>query len=545
MAQTTYVARAQRFCRQYRSPNLSARWSSLSSAAEAAERIQSERWLHITSDLAPQLSPHLEAEGEPDTLDYLDAYSLCAEHADSLHRAYAGCVAYRIELPDAAAGLDLVSLSARVFSDPYNVYGARIAAAKSASALPDSDWTVIREGLDADGVEGVDYQSAVAPRTTNELVTIAYGANELVTLELSEGVIISAVGKYLWVYLSLEEYAYARSGWLEGSSRIEPIFTLVFSAAIAGYAEGDSIGGGYPSSETVLAVAGVAAAPIIPSVSSHTATWPTLEEPKYNTIHQAGRVTYFATLDTSEKARSAYAQLLAGAPGNNQSATAPDGENDGKLWTHKRLTGSSGYSPLQPGLAAGIMGTDAATDLVVAAASYYMIPCMMPRAAMRNIILLNGASALDLGGVGIQLTPWFIASPSDLSTAGTRFNHCFIMLALTRQRTFWLGDTSSVSGTVSNGEGTPVEYSLSATRLGPRIILPDEIAADQEIAIRLDDSIPGDGFIVLVPWVIDPGPAAPAEMAGPVGLGTLYALGTSSGGASQYGSGWLPGIRLE
>lgn len=548
---TTYVARAQRFCRQYRSPNLSARWSSLSSAAEASDRIKTEKWSRITTDIVPQLSPHQETAAAPDYIDYLDAYSLCADHVESLHRAYAGCAAYRIELPAVAAGLDLVAFSAHVFGDPYNVFGARLAVAASDAAHPSSDWSVIREGLPAGGVEGVHYKSAVAPRTTNAEVTVAYGADETVVLEDPGGAVCQAVGRYLWVYLSLEEYAYARNGWLEGSSRLEPLFSLTFSDAVSGYVAGALISEGYPDLVTVLAVADAPAAPSIASSDSLSpGSWPDGEEPKYTTIHAARRRIDFGVFDTSGKAWSAYAQLIGGAPGNNQSATDPDGTVfDGRLLTHKRLTGSVGYNARQPGLAAAIRGVHADEGVAEVFASYYMMPCLEPRASVRSIVLANGAAEMSLGGVGVRITAWFIPSPSNLGAAGARDNHCFIMLALTRLRSFWLGSSASVSGSVENGVQPPAEYSLTASRIGSSVVLPDIIAPGEEISFRLNAGATlGDGFLVFAPWVFDPGPYAPAPGRGATelrGLGSLYVTGGSVAGAAQYGSGWLPGVRVE
>ncbi|HRR35326.1 MAG TPA: hypothetical protein P5026_14595 [Kiritimatiellia bacterium] len=550
---TTYVAKAQRFCRQYRSPNLSSRWSSLSSAAESAARIQGEKWSRITTDVVPQLSPHQEGAAEPDSLDCLDAYSLCAGHSESLHRAYAGCVAYRIELPADAAGLDLVAFSAHVFGDPYNVFGARLAVASSGSARPSSDWAVIREGLPAGGVEGVHYKSAVAPRTTNAEVTVAYGADETVVLEAQGGAVIQAVGRYLWVYLSLEEYAYARNGWLEGSSRLGPLFSLTFSDVIPGYpAAGSLISAGYPDLVAVLAVADASAAPSIASSDSLSPgnAWPDGDEPKYTPVHAARMRVDCGAFDTSGKVWSAYAQLIGGAPGNNQSATDPDGTLvDGRLFVHKRLTGSVGYSASQPGLAAVIRGVHADDSVVEVFASYYMMPCLEPRAAVRSIVLTNGASEMSLGGVGVRITAWFIPSPSNLSAAGARPNHCFIMTALTRLRSFWIGDAAAVSGSVANGEQPPAEYSLTASRIGSSVVLPDIIAPGEEISLRLGGSVVlGDGFLVFAPWVFDPGLLAPAPIRGATeirGLGSLYVAGGSVAGAAKYGAGWLPGVRFE
>lgn len=532
MSATTYYASAKRFCRQYRAANLTATYASYTAAVEAYSRLQSTPWKFIPQYHSPAYPVHAESADNPADRDYYDAYLMCAEHADTLHRAYAGLVAYRIELPDAFAGASLTSLSVSVSCDPYTPGGARLAIATSAAAAnsPSSDWDVIREGsAHADGQ---------APRTVSADGTLWYGATATATVTPAGGL---ALGKYLWVYLSLENYERARNGWLEGAAKINPTFTLVMADAVAGYTDGDHIGGGYETPSINLATADVPAAPRKVGTST-ISTWPTTGYMPTE-VFGTHRVVSLTAFPTPETLATFVRETLVRIPGNLSAfSTASGAGPEGKMYQNNALQSSTGWSYSQFGLSANVKRADSTTDYIQCGLSHYILP-FVPLGGFTpsSIILTNGSSALDLHGAAVQVTPWFIEAPCDLTTKTLGY-YWFAMRALAAQASFWLGDSATVAGTVDTLDSTPVTYSLSATRMSSPVILPDTLAVGGTVPMELSFVPVKAGFIILVPWIVSPGILLSSSVS-QVGLGSIVIVQSDSFGIT--GAGWLPGITLE
>jgi hypothetical protein len=230
-----YHASATRWLRQVVAPTLTPTYASASAAAEALRQLKLAAWRMLPREIVAVLPvPHTDAAAAAGALDNYDAYLLCGEHEGVAHRASAGLACYRVALPPAAVGGTLSAVAIAVSGDPYNLPGARIAIATSASATPSDDWDVIREGS--------AYAAAAAPRTASTDGKTWYPGAADLSVEPAGGLVLDA---YLYIYISLERYDRSRAGWLEGSSKLVPDFLLSFAAALAGLEDGDSLGGGY------------------------------------------------------------------------------------------------------------------------------------------------------------------------------------------------------------------------------------------------------------------------------------------------------------
>lgn len=529
---TTYYAQAQRYARQFRDPFLTATYASPTTAVAAYAGLQTQFWKHIPNYLSPAFPPHYETEGNPSNLDFFDAYLLCSEHADGLHRAYAGMIAYRIELPAAFVGQTLTSLAVDVACDPYTPDGARVAIATTAAAdrLPSSTWLTCREGS--------AYASGVAPRTS---ATVGdklywYAATDEALVEPAGGLVL---GKYLWVYLSLERYDRARNGWLEGCAVIRPTFTLLMADAVGGHAGGSNIGGGYTTPSITLATADVASGP---NKLGYTNNGGANKEICAQEIFTAYRKASFTTFSSAAKLDPCVRQLITGAPGNPSPLLAP-GTAEAQMRSLFLLNNVTGWNYAQIGLNAKVYAFTVSTvDYVSVTASYYLLPYTpVPGLTPSAMTLTNGSAALDLEGAVVQITPWFVAAPCQLTAAVGNLQ--WIMQSIARQRNFWTGGATGLTGdTVNNGEVGATDYAINATRIGDPTLVPDTLAAGASFGLWLYNVPDAPGFIVLAAWMPNPSAALLPLNGDAVGLGAVK----GHNGELSYtaGTGWLPGIVL-
>jgi len=162
-----------------------------------------------------------------------DAYKVVGNYADGYQRAYAGAVAYRFRVPaDAIANaLDVIRVTVPLSVDRWLVDGVRVAAHLSDSSTPSSDWAVIRAGdISAQRVLPMTYDPTRSTEA-NPIGAILVEKTGDIALEFPAA---SAATRYLYVYISLEDYESVRGFWIEGAARIDGDSTLVeFSEAVA------------------------------------------------------------------------------------------------------------------------------------------------------------------------------------------------------------------------------------------------------------------------------------------------------------------------
>jgi hypothetical protein len=154
--------------------------------------------------------------------DSYDAYKFCGNYTQGTQKAFAGMVAYRYRIPaEGLAGTKakIHSIAIPVWSDRWNVSGTRIAAYISDSEFPPDVWATLRIG---DAYEdGVLPMPATVDRVDSAgTCTITYASD-------------TTVKKYLWVFVSLEDYPSARGYWIEGGAFIDGAAVVVtFNRAV-------------------------------------------------------------------------------------------------------------------------------------------------------------------------------------------------------------------------------------------------------------------------------------------------------------------------
>ena len=121
-----------------------------------------------------------------------DAYKLASDYNAGTQNAYAGMVAYRVQIPADAWGgtpVNVTQIELSLHCDRWLIGGIRVAAYLSSDDTPPMDWTICREGDDYEG---------------NQLPALPERADQhkTVTMTLNETSL-----KYLYIVVSLEDYA--------------------------------------------------------------------------------------------------------------------------------------------------------------------------------------------------------------------------------------------------------------------------------------------------------------------------------------------------
>ena len=150
----SYKITGKRFLRKYTAETLTSTYAAEADAVKIAERLCEVPWMPPARDIVstfPAHSGNEKTDGDNITnRDWFDAALFCGEHANGMHRAFANGACYRFTLPDAAVGISLTELKARIFSDPYNSYGARVALFTSSSPDVPMACATCRKGSSAD-----------------------------------------------------------------------------------------------------------------------------------------------------------------------------------------------------------------------------------------------------------------------------------------------------------------------------------------------------------------------------------------------------------
>ena len=162
-----------------------------------------------------------------------DAALFCAEHVSGMHRAYANAACYVFELPEMETYPELVSIKARVTSDPYNSGGVRLAVHLADSLDIPLAMAELREG--------VAHVAGAVPREErmgNDKKIYWYPRTAEVSIPASAVVL----KKYVMLYVGLENYALSRGDWLEGSAYISPTVEIETSGELSGWDSGSVVG---------------------------------------------------------------------------------------------------------------------------------------------------------------------------------------------------------------------------------------------------------------------------------------------------------------
>lgn len=142
-----------------------------------------------------------------------DAFKHVGNYESGYQQAYAGMVAYRFAVPADAltAPADVVSISVPLHVDRWLVDGMRLAVYVSDSNTPTIDWGTLRSGdVHLDAQLPMLY-------TVPDGNRIVIEKSSVLTLLLPAA---TAAKKYLYVIVSLENYATTRGFWIEGAALI-------------------------------------------------------------------------------------------------------------------------------------------------------------------------------------------------------------------------------------------------------------------------------------------------------------------------------------
>jgi hypothetical protein len=196
-------------------------------------------WVRVAHDIPATMTLHTEEglDWNAPERDRFDAAEWCAEHSDGMHRAYAQAACYVFELPDSALGRAIENISVLATSDPYNPYGARIAAMVSDTLDIPMDCSSVRTGDVYRAPDDAGMGAAPRLYVDNADGTQTWYANSETVDLVPSGQLLTK--KFLFVFCALENYNRGREGWIEGSSYIENDIAITLSDECKDLAQGE------------------------------------------------------------------------------------------------------------------------------------------------------------------------------------------------------------------------------------------------------------------------------------------------------------------
>lgn len=237
----SYTLIGQRHLRLYTAPEPTQAYNASVDAQRIADNLCNVPWTPAraldattTSHVNDQLDENVRNR------DLFDAALFCAEHTNGQHRAYANAAVYRYRLPDGALP-NLVSLTAKISSDPYNALGARVVLYSNATGEIPTDCATCR-GETSGGVK----LAGIAQRITKNVVESGntnsywYPATTNATFNLSTLQSFN-LQRYIFVFVLMENYASSRGNWLEGCSYMENRISITTDGPVPGWIDGDTI----------------------------------------------------------------------------------------------------------------------------------------------------------------------------------------------------------------------------------------------------------------------------------------------------------------
>lgn len=247
-----YRVTGKRFVREYRSATMTPTYSAAADAEKIATTLCDVAWKEVAKNVVATMPAHAgNAATDADNVSnqqYFDAALFCGEHTNGQHRAFANAACYRFTMPDSAVGVTLAELRARIFSDPYNAAGARVALFTSDDPDVPTACQTCRRGSSDDmtpsaqsnngssSVAATEWYSTnthvegVAPRRSDG--TSWYANSGTAVIRPQGGI---ELGKYLFVFVLLENYGVARNGYLEGASYAINQFEIAVEDEIEGW----------------------------------------------------------------------------------------------------------------------------------------------------------------------------------------------------------------------------------------------------------------------------------------------------------------------
>ena len=220
-----YKIRGRRWQRLYTATTKTPVYAAESDASLVARTICEVPWTEASGDFVPCFPAHPGTkdgdEHNVSNREYFDAAEFCAGHENGMHRVYAQATCYRFALPASAVGKKMNTLSLVVNGDPYLRDGARIAVLTNSTGVIPTDCTTCRTGnIHAEGV---------AKRTVSEDGSRWFATTEEYKFTPTGGL---TLGTHLFVFVVLENYAYSRGEYIEGSAYIQPNLEIGMAATV-------------------------------------------------------------------------------------------------------------------------------------------------------------------------------------------------------------------------------------------------------------------------------------------------------------------------
>jgi len=236
-----YNAIGTRFVRQVSSVIPTPASATVAESAAVFERLRlSGTWSEITN---PNINAALPITGSNETdnnltsMDFFDAYSFCANHVTGQHKLYMGSACYRITFPNSLIGKTLTQISTQLFGDAFLADGMRFVIHTSTNTVPERDWSDVSlssamvEGAVRRSEEPAPEECATCKRwkargAQYNLYTTETKTDGSVVVFPSQGITIQ---RFMYMYVSLENYQRVRNAWVEGSAMANRKFVLTVS----------------------------------------------------------------------------------------------------------------------------------------------------------------------------------------------------------------------------------------------------------------------------------------------------------------------------
>jgi hypothetical protein len=222
MSSTTHNLPFVRFARQVRTEPIAV-LATDAAAIQAETLLRAAPWEKVDEQQTSFPARSATQDGYAETWD---AFKHVGNYAAGYQRAYTGMVAYRYQIPAAAISgpVNVTKIAVPIYVDRWLVDGVRVAALLSDDLTPPTDWATLREGsVYEDDVLPMEYTDDTPP------VRIVVEKSSTIELTLS-----AAPKKFLYVFLSLEDYQTTRGFWIEGASfSLGADAVTTFASAIA------------------------------------------------------------------------------------------------------------------------------------------------------------------------------------------------------------------------------------------------------------------------------------------------------------------------
>lgn len=460
---------------------------------------------------------------------------------------YAGMVAYRFQTPyssyhDLAGAVNSITLP--LLRDRYCRSGLRVAVVISSDETPSDDWATIRgettgagkaatPSTPATGVDGVTSWGALSQPDTAHLLASAT-AYETLTFDFSN---FNNCEKYVWVYISIEDYcdywslydkATPRYYAIEGSAMLDaPSANFTFGGTVAAdtptwyeadiwTSPVDMFNATSYTAEQVAAFGSVLKCLPHSAVFTHQSAFAVMQNLDSLPVKSIFSEPYSNSyISTSDPVLASEVGVLASVPNKftaSGSGYTPD--------TTDMLRGEIDVEWFEPArnTAGGMSGADGKVSVHGAVNYRYSARVVPPNAPCytKMRMAVSGSGAGIAGNADFDLLIWKL-SGADIFGAFAQA----ALVAVATNTAFFTGSRRTISGTFA-GDGTlPVEVSASARLL--QCVELDIAEVPATIDIQLNQPVSAGDVLAFVLRLRSVGTRNNLPF---VGFGGYYALGT-------------------